>query len=346
MNFWSRTAEVLYIFFRTASTLRTTRRSGSPAAKAESKSSKSTRNVKKRDASAVVTRLKRSRLAPSWRRPANSTDRTTVWKHAIKRLSPKAASLECYVFVPSQQNSCLKNNGAMLSIVPDGPASSPAHGVPIAGIGASAGGLDALKALLAALPPDTGMAFVVVQHLDPIHVSLMAGLLSGHTAMPVTQTAEGVSIEPNRAYLIPPGVSLAVAGGKLHLSALTERYGARTAFDVFLRSLAEDCGERAIGVVLSGSGSDGSEGLKESKGGFVIVQEPSEAAFDGMPKSAIQTGQADCILPVAKIPAALIKRMTCFHPADAKYYIRNEARLISQGLMRRSAMQTINISEV
>ena len=114
------------------------------------------------------------------------------------------------------------------------------------GIGASAGGLDAFKTLLSRPPPDTGMAFVLVQHLDPIHVSLMAGLLSGHTAMPVTQAAEGVSIEPNRVYLIPPGVSLAVAGGKLHLTELTDRHGARTAFDVFLRSLAEDCGERAI----------------------------------------------------------------------------------------------------
>ena len=220
--------------------------------------------------------------------------------------------------MPSQQNSRVKNE-AMLSVVPDGSGLSPAHRVPIAGIGASAGGLDALKALLAALPPDTGMAFVLVQHLDPIHVSLMAELLSGHTAMPVTQASEGVSIEPNRVYLIPPGVSLKVSGGKLHLSALTERHGARTAFDVFLRSLAEECGERAICVVLSGTGSDGSEGLKavKSKGGFVIVQEPSEAAFDGMPKSAIQTGKADCILPVAEIPAALIKRMSCFHPADA-----------------------------
>ena len=196
------------------------------------------------------------------------------------------------------------------------------RGFPIVGLGASAGGLDAFKAFLTAMPSDTGMAFVLVQHLDPIHVSLMAGLLAGHTAMPVTQAAEGASIEPNRVYLIPPGVSLAVAGGKLHLSELTERHGARTAFDVFLRSLAEDCGERAIGVVLSGTGSDGSAGVKavKSKGGFVIVQEPSEAAFDGMPKSAIQTGQADCILPVAQIPAALIKRMTCFHPADAKPY--------------------------
>ena len=225
------------------------------------------------------------------------------------------------ICMPTQQNGRVRKEEATLSGT-DLLARAGAHvarGFPIVGIGASAGGLDAFKAFLAAMPSDTGMAFVLVQHLDPIHVSLMAGLLSGHTTMPVTQAAEGVSIEPNRVYLIPPGVSLAVAGGKLHLSELTERHGARTAFDVFLRSLAEDCGERAIGVVLSGSGSDGSEGVKavKSKGGFVIVQEPSEAAFDGMPKSAIQTGQADCILPVAKIPAALIKRMTCFHPADA-----------------------------
>jgi two-component system CheB/CheR fusion protein len=164
------------------------------------------------------------------------------------------------------------------------------------------------------------MAFVLVQHLDPIHVSLMAGLLSGHTAMPVTQAAEGVSIQPDHVYLIPPGVSLAVSGGKLHLSELTERHGARTAFDVFLRSLAEDCGERAICVVLSGTGSDGSEGAKavKSKGGLVIVQEPSEAAFDGMPKSAIKTGQADCILPVAEIPAALIDHIKGHRPFEAR----------------------------
>ncbi len=219
-------------------------------------------------------------------------------------------------------NGRVRKRGATVSKI-DLPTRAGAHaarGFPIVGLGASAGGLDAFKAFLTAMPSDTGLAFVLVQHLDPIHVSLMAGLLAGHTAMPVTQAAEGASIEPNRVYLIPPGVSLAVAGGKLHLSELTERHGARTAFDVFLRSLAEDCGERAIGVVLSGTGSDGSAGVKavKSKGGFVIVQEPSEAAFDGMPKSAIQTGQADCILPVAQIPAALIKRMTCFHPADAK----------------------------
>ena len=220
--------------------------------------------------------------------------------------------------MPTQQNGRVRKEEATLSGT-DLLARAGAHvarGFPIVGIGASAGGLDAFKAFLAAMPSDTGMAFVLVQHLDPIHVSLMAGLLSGHTTMPVTQAAEGVSIEPNRVYLIPPGVSLAVAGGKLHLSELTERHGARTAFDVFLRSLAEDCGERAIGVVLSGSGSDGSEGVKavKSKGGFVIVQEPSEAAFDGMPKSAIQTGQADLHLAGRQDPRRAYQTHDLFSP--------------------------------
>ena len=221
----------------------------------------------------------------------------------------------------AQKNGRIRNTEATVSKIAAlaGAATHGARSFPIVGIGASAGGLDAFRAFLNALPPDTGMAFVLVQHLDPIHVSLMAGLLSGHTAMPVMQAAEGVSIEPNRVYLIPPGVSLAVAGGKLHLTELTERHGARTAFDVFLRSLAEDCGERAIAIVLSGTGSDGSEGVKavKSKGGFVIVQEPSEAAFDGMPKSAIQTGQADRILPVAEMPAALIDRTNRLAGGDA-----------------------------
>ena len=181
--------------------------------------------------------------------------------------------------------------------------------VSVVGIGASAGGLDAFKALLAALPPNTGMAFVLIQHLDPLHDSLMAGLLSSHTAMPVIPAAEGVLIEPNQVYLIPPGVSLAIADGKLHLSKPAERHGTRMAFDFFLRSLAEECGERAICVVLSGTGTDGSEGLKavKKRGGFVIVQDPSEAAFDGMPKSAIKTGQTDLTLPVGQIPGALIR---------------------------------------
>ncbi|MGO9173165.1 MAG: chemotaxis protein CheB [Rhodomicrobium sp.] len=221
---------------------------------------------------------------------------------------------------------------------------------PVVGIGASAGGLDAFKALLAALPPDPGMAFVLIQHLDPLHDSLMAGLLSSHTTMPVTPAAEGVAVEPNHVYLIPPGVSLAVAQGKLHLSEPTERHGARMAFDFFLRSLAEDCGERAICVVLSGTGTDGSEGLKavKKKGGFVIVQDPSEAAFDGMPKSAIKTGEADLILPAAGIPGALIDHAGGIrvHPSVAKLDTNGEIEnrfLEILDLVRRKTRQDFSL---
>ena len=209
--------------------------------------------------------------------------------------------------MPSQRDVVPDESDAAVAPIDlaDATGWTAARRFPIVGIGASAGGLDAFKALLAATPPDTGMAFVLIQHLDPLHASLMAELLSSRTTMPVAPAAKGARIEPNHVYLIPPGVSLSVARGKLHLSEPAERHGARLAFDFFLRSLAEDCGERAICVVLSGTGTDGSEGLKavKKRGGFVIVQDPSEAAFDGMPKSAIKTGQADRTLPVARIPA-------------------------------------------
>jgi two-component system CheB/CheR fusion protein len=191
----------------------------------------------------------------------------------------------------------------------DAPAqlsSDAAERFPIVGIGASAGGLDAFEAFLAALAPDTGMAFVLIQHLHPMHASLMGDLLTSHTRMPVTQAGEKMAIEPNRVYIIPPGVSLAVADGKLHLS---ERHDPQMAFDIFLASLAKDRGDRSACVVHSGTGTDGSEGLKaiKAKGGLVVVQDPDEAAFDGMPKSAIRTGRVDFVLPVAEIPGALVQ---------------------------------------
>jgi len=179
----------------------------------------------------------------------------------------------------------------------------------VAGIGASAGGLEALSKLFDALPADTGMAFVLIQHLDPTHESLMANLLASHTSMPVRQVIEGITIEPNHVYLIPPGRSLAIEAGMLRLSNPVERHGARMPFDYFLRSLAQDRGARAICVVLSGTGTDGAVGLQavREQGGMVIVQDPKEAAFDGMPLSAIATGGVDMVLPVAGIAAALVE---------------------------------------
>ena len=154
------------------------------------------------------------------------------------------------------------------------------------------------------------MAFVMIQHLDPTHPSLMVELLASHTSMVVVQAADGVRPEPNHVYLIPPGVSLAIRDGLLRLSKPAERHGARLPFDFFLTSLAEACGELAVCVVLSGTGGDGSTGLLaiKEKGGFVVVQDPEEAEFEGMPRSAIATGAVDAIASVTDIPELIFGR--------------------------------------
>ena len=186
---------------------------------------------------------------------------------------------------------------------------------PVVGIGASAGGLEACTKLLGALPSDNGMAFILVQHLDPKHESMMVELLAHRTAMTVVQATNGAQIERKHLYIIPPDSYLSVSNGALHLSQPLARHGARLPFDFLLRSLAEEYGERAIGVILSGTGADGSLGVKavKEKGGLVIAQDPDEAAFDGMPRNAILTGAVDLVLPLADIPDALLKfhrRMT------------------------------------
>lgn len=179
----------------------------------------------------------------------------------------------------------------------------------VVGIGASAGGLDACRRLLRALPANNGMAFILVQHLDPTHESMLVDLLAGYTAMTVQQADDGMRIAPDHVYVIPPGTYLAVAGGALHLSQPQARHGARLPFDFLLHSLAEDRGARAVGVILSGTGADGSLGLKtiKEKGGLVIAQDPDEAAFTGMPRSAVMTGAVDLVLQVADIPSRLLE---------------------------------------
>ena len=178
---------------------------------------------------------------------------------------------------------------------------------PVVAIGASAGGLDACRKLLRALPAASGMAFVLVQHLDPNHESLLVDLLAGDTAMTVQQAADGMPIAPEHLYVIPPGRYLSIGGGRQHLSPPPVRPGVRLPFDHLLLSLAADYGTRAVCVVLSGTGADGSLGLAavRERHGLVIVQDPEEAAYDGMPRSAILTGAVDLVLPIAKIPEAL-----------------------------------------
>jgi two-component system CheB/CheR fusion protein len=179
----------------------------------------------------------------------------------------------------------------------------------VVGIGASAGGLEACRLLLAALPAAPGMVFILVQHLDPTHESMMVELLSSATAMPVLQAADGMAVEADHLYIIPPGAYLALEGDRLKLSAPLARHGARLPFDFLLNSLAHEAGPRAVCVVLSGSGADGTLGLAALKaaGGLVIVQDPAEAGYDGMPRSAIATGMADLVLPVEDIAAALAR---------------------------------------
>ena len=182
---------------------------------------------------------------------------------------------------------------------------------PVVAIGASAGGLDACRKLLDALPGVNGMAFIIVQHLDPSHDSMMVDLLAGHTAMPVLLAADGMPIECDRVYVIPPGVYLSVDDkGALRISKPQARHGARLPFDFLLNSLAREFGPRAVCVVLSGTGADGSLGLKSVKanGGLVIAQDIREADYDGMPRSAVATGAVDLVLRAAKIAEALVAR--------------------------------------
>jgi two-component system CheB/CheR fusion protein len=180
---------------------------------------------------------------------------------------------------------------------------------PIVAIGASAGGLEACRKLFDGLEPDTGMAFIVVQHMDPTHASLLADLLAGHTAMAVAQAEDGARLAPNHVYVIPPGAYLAVRDGTLLVSKPPSSRGARQPFDFLLNALAEDCAERTICVILSGALDDGSAGIGalKARGGMVIAQDPEEAGFDGMPRGAIKTGLVDLVLPVARIPAALAR---------------------------------------
>jgi len=196
------------------------------------------------------------------------------------------------------------------------PASSLARGppedgvgFPIVAIGASAGGLEACKKLISALPADTGMAFILVQHLDPTHASMMVALLAQHAAIDVSQVTEGMIVEPDHFYVIPPGSYIAFEAGALRMTQPQAGAGIRLPFDFLLLSLAQARGAGVFGIVLSGTGTDGSLGLKALKenGGKVFAQDPDEASYGDMPRNAIKTGAVDFVLPAAQIARALLK---------------------------------------
>lgn len=185
----------------------------------------------------------------------------------------------------------------------------------VVGIGASAGGLAALKLFLDHIPPDSGLAFVVVVHLSPDHESHLAELLQPHARLPVQQVSETTLLEPNHVYIIPPNANLNAIDTHLRLTRLEERRKERAPIDHFFRTLASAHDSHAVAVVLTGTGSDGTLGVKDIKanGGVVIVQDPAEAEYDGMPQSAIATGLVDFVLPVAKIPENIL-RFARVHP--------------------------------
>jgi two-component system CheB/CheR fusion protein len=176
------------------------------------------------------------------------------------------------------------------------------------GIGASAGGIKPLKEFFAAMPADNGMAFVVILHLSPEHESQLPAVLQTNTSMPVIQVQETVKIEPNHVYVIPPTKHLAMMDGEIRLIEPETIRGKRVPIDLFFRTLADAHSKNGVCVVLSGTGADGAAGLKRVKeaGGFCIVQDPAEAEYDGMPRSAIATNLADLILPVGEIPAKIL----------------------------------------
>jgi two-component system, chemotaxis family, CheB/CheR fusion protein len=169
--------------------------------------------------------------------------------------------------------------------------SSQKNGPTVVGIGASAGGLTALKTFLEHVPSDSGLAFVVVVHLSPDHESHMAEILQPHVPVPVTQVSDTVPLESNHVFVIPPNSNLSAIDTHLRVSKLEQRRQERARIDHFLRTLASTHDGNAIAVILSGTGSDGTLGVKDVKasGGLVIVQDPNEAEYDGMPQSAIAT---------------------------------------------------------
>ncbi|MBK7842262.1 MAG: chemotaxis protein CheB [Bdellovibrionales bacterium] len=181
---------------------------------------------------------------------------------------------------------------------------------PIAAIGFSAGGLQALKDVFSYLPVETGMAFVIIQHLDPKHGSMSREILSRSTKMPVIVIEEGMRVRPNHVYVIPPNCNLGLSdGGRLQILPRAETRGQHMPLDFFFRRLAEERKSQAIGVVLSGTASDGTQGLIaiKNEGGITLVQDPRTSKFDGMPRSAIASGAVDLICPPKGIAAELAR---------------------------------------
>jgi two-component system CheB/CheR fusion protein len=186
---------------------------------------------------------------------------------------------------------------------------SPDKSFPVVGIGASAGGLEAVSELINELPAETGMAFLLVQHLDPSHESYLAEILVKKTAIAVAIAADGTSVKPDHLYVIPPNVTMTIADGVLRLRSREAAERVHKPINILFRSLAEQHAHRAFGIVLSGADSDGAQGLEAIKGagGITMAQEPASAKFDTMPRSAIATGCVDFVMPPKELGKQLVQ---------------------------------------
>lgn len=225
---------------------------------------------------------------------------------------------------PGRSARNTETSGTMVSDSPADPATELAVArstkcgdlpFPVVGIGASAGGLDAFKNFFQAMPPTSGMAFVLVQHLDPTHESMMTDLLTKYTAMRVVQIEDDMPLTPNTVFMIPPNKYLSIKAGLLHLAEPVVRRGMRMPIDFLFRSMADQLQDRAICIVLSGTGADGALGLRAVKGegGTAFAQDPATAQYDGMPQSAIATGVVDFVLPVEEMPNVLLSYVRHSH---------------------------------
>ena len=222
-----------------------------------------------------------------------------------------------------------KNYYGIYQYMPDSPSLLSRHPVDVVAIGASSGGLDAFRRLLSALPTPSGMAFILVQHLDPSNDSHLVELLAPHTGLVVTEAVDGMPVLADHLYVIAPDTSLMLAGGILRVTSPSEVPGQRMPLDVLMSAMAMGLGQRAMAVVLSGSGSDGTKGALaiRARGGLVLVQDPAEAASKEMPQGVVAAGAASAVLPLAEIPAALVKHSTNRLDPDGEHLARIAALL-------------------
>ena len=205
----------------------------------------------------------------------------------------------------------------------------------VVGIGASAGGLEAIESFFSKVSVNSGLAYVIIQHLSPDYISLMPEILSKRTSLNVYTAEDGMTVEPNNVYLIPRKVNMKIFQSKLHLTEKTSTHQLNLPIDIFLNSLAEDFEDKAFAVILSGTGSDGSRGIRMVKenGGIVIAQDPDSSKFDGMPKSAISTGTVDFILQPQEMPEKILSYVK--HPYILEKDKNSEQSLVPENYMSK-----------